>query len=302
MRFLIIIFCLIALAACSDDANRAHLVDQGDASTTVDTGIDSGSVDAAESEPDAADAPDSEDCVCATTSVCCDGCNPINQGGACDDGLECTLETTCQADGLCAGAAGSVCDAQLTDPQCQSVTCDEAAGCGVVQNVREGFACDDGNEQTYNDVCQGETCVGAACECAGESACCDGCNVIAEDGAACDDGTAETDRDTCQQGQCVGEVCECAPGDACCDGCHWTPGVVCESQINTECSNDSGCAPRIDTFERVRICEPVRDDFRCGLEWGAWEFISDESCPGNKFCTVNDDFTQLICRIDVSCG
>lgn len=210
MRYLIIACCLLAVifAACSDDASdRAHLVDTPDAAES-DSGADaevadvSTNVDALDDagEPDAgADA-----CTCATVDGCCDGCEPINPGDACDDGLTCTLGTTCQSDGTCGASTSSICDNRLDEPQCQSISCDEITGCSYVENIREGFECDDDDNQTYDDECVRGACLGSPCECLGESACCDGCFAINE-GGSCNDGDEWTSPDQCLAGACQGE-------------------------------------------------------------------------------------------------
>jgi|GEM_PF-5636415 len=77
-----------------------------------DAGSTSGGMVAADS---GTRAPVSADCRCKETNECCDGCQPLNEGGACKpDGYGCTLEVCrmgacvhedrkdrCFADGLC---------------------------------------------------------------------------------------------------------------------------------------------------------------------------------------------------------
>lgn len=154
------------------------------------------------------------ECVCDLVGPCCDGCEAVNVGDACDDGLECTSSATCADDGICRGAADA-CDHLVVEPQCQAVSCDDTAGCGAVENIREGFPCDDGDPSTYDDRCSGGVCAGTPCECDAANECCDGCMFL--DGSPCDDGNPSTHDDVCVAGVCVG-VCECSEGP-CCDGC-----------------------------------------------------------------------------------
>jgi len=303
MRFQIIVCCLLfaVLAACSDDPiDRAHLVDQGDADAITDHDSDVPLSDSESSAPDAADTAESEQCVCSAASACCDGCQPIGVGAGCDDGLSCTTGTTCQPDGQCAGSMGSPCDAALGDPQCQAASCDETLGCAAVQNVREGFACDDGDEQTQDDICRDGACVGAACACAGEDACCDGCNIIADNGAACDDGDGDTDRSTCQQGQCVGEVCECDAG-ACCDGCHWTPGVVCGGMTRWRCSSDSCGSSVIEERSDLLCIESDWNDsgdYYCEDQLRGWHEADSTQCAQNEKCSSEGSYALCVPSTD----
>lgn len=173
------------------------------------------------------------ECVCDLVGPCCDGCEAVNVGEPCDDGLECTSAATCSDDGVCRGAADA-CDHLVVEPQCQAVSCDDTAGCGAVENIREGFPCDDEDASTYDDRCSGGVCAGTPCECDAASECCDGCLAINE-GWACDDGDPETFGDACSSGVCSGRACECTEGP-CCDGC-WFLGAdtVCGEDSQGEC-------------------------------------------------------------------
>lgn len=170
------------------------------------------------------------ECVCDLVGPCCDGCEAVNVGEPCDDGLECTSAATCADDGVCRGAADA-CDHLVVEPQCQAVSCDDTAGCGAVENIREGFPCDDGDPSTYDDRCSGGVCAGTPCECDAANECCDGCLAINE-GWACDDGDPETHEDACSSGVCSGRACECTEGP-CCDGC-WFLGAetVCATDVD----------------------------------------------------------------------
>ncbi|RDV36160.1 hypothetical protein DV096_20470 [Bradymonadaceae bacterium TMQ3] len=220
----------------SPDADTGEELDAGegpDAGEEPDAGEDTDTSD----EPDAdADADvDAPNCTCDAATECCNGCDPINAGASCDDGLECTLGTTCQPDGTCGEATGSPCDALIDHPECQSVSCDEVTGCGTVQPVRETFTCETDTEdlRVIDGTCQAGECVGRVCTCDEESSCCNGCEPIAE-GEACDDGNPDTGGDSCQAGACVGEPCNCDEETACCDGCFLkAAGTIC-SENSTE--------------------------------------------------------------------
>lgn len=256
MRFLMIVCLLLSLiagACSSDEPNRAHLVDPGDASAAPDALDVAPAPDVhgedATSEPDAP-APDVRDtyqqqpeitgppCECDQAGPCCDGCWAINRGEACDDGLHCTMGTTCQPDGECAGATASPCDELLAAPECQQATCDEVAGCSI-QNIHEGFACDDGNARTVEDRCVRGQCVGTPCEC-DEGACCDGCWFL-DAGTVCETGD---ERDWCSAFETCGasrvrqqKQRLCTGQSAGCDA----PAEWVTVEVLTECGSDAYC-------------------------------------------------------------
>lgn len=245
--FTLLLACTLALlTACgSPEPGTSLLPDDADIED------DAGAPDA--SEPDAGEQPDAEedandpdipdgsqpdadaeepDCTCDAATECCDGCDPINAGASCDDGLECTLNTTCQPDGTCGASTGSPCDAFVDHPECQSVTCNEQTGCSAVLPIRNGFACETNTDElrVIEGTCSAGECVGRVCTCDEVSACCDGCQPIAE-GETCDDGNPDTGADMCQAGACVGEPCNCDQETACCDGCFLAPA-------GTQCGED----------------------------------------------------------------
>ena len=281
MEWLIIV-ALVVVSGCSDPDTASKSKDEGDLDD--DAALSDIVDDTAPADSDAAG--DGDGCVCSQVSACCDGCNALGVGEPCDDGLECTLDTTCQNNGTCAGSTGTPCDAQMTEPQCQAASCDEVAGC-VVENAREGFECDDGDDDTFGDVCASGICQGEPCKCSGESACCDGCKIIAADGDTCDDGNASTGRDTCQGGACVGEVCECdTTTNPCCDGCMWLPGATCDTYERPDCSS-STCGGELVTKRKVKRCEPSPGGYVCGQDWSDWEIISSTSCAQNESCVAD---------------
>src|SRR5690554_499386 len=187
MRFLIIIFCLIALAACSDDANRVHLVDQsdasildaaGDVSTMVDTidtpdthdtpdaaqDADPPQVDASpdveqipdvipdidESEPEL---PGNEDvCECTAVGPCCDGCSFLGADTVCE-GSE-YQRAACSAPDACGNSI--VLEERQTRCTGQSAECGEADWYAIeVFRQCEGFEkCRFTSDSEYAPSCQ----------------------------------------------------------------------------------------------------------------------------------------------------
>lgn len=170
------------------------------------------------------------DCTCSTVDDCCDGCNPIGADAACDDGLDCTLDTTCQDDGTCGGSTGSPCDAQLEHPDCQAAMCDEVAGCSTAP-TREGLECSTPGPGTFDGICQAGVCVGQQqCECSVEDGpCCDGCHI-----------------------QPAGHVCDTAGATIGCNG--ECGGEIVTNRISFVCDGttlDCGTDPRLIEESRV---------------------------------------------------
>ncbi len=152
-------------------------------------------------------------CVCSVVDICCDGCQPRNQGGDCNaDSNGCTRNDTC-IDGAC--VPGSAPDCSHLDGACGDGVCVSidflSYECAVDGSAYEGDSCNDGNPDTGPDTCQGGVCLGDGCSCSGVSACCDGCQPINESGACDADGSGCTVGDTCQSGTCaVGNVPDCS--------------------------------------------------------------------------------------------
>src|SRR5262249_31799618 len=94
-------------------------------------------------------------------------CNPLNgmcsnppkTGAGCDDGNDCTQTDTCSAQGVCTGSNPVVCPAA---DQChQTRVCDPGTGQCPNTPKGNGAQCDDGNECTQTDTCQGGSCTGS---------------------------------------------------------------------------------------------------------------------------------------------
>jgi hypothetical protein len=96
--------------------------------------------------------------VCNPTTGACETV-PANVGGACDDGLFCTTDTTCQGDGTCGG--GTPTDCTFFDDQCNFGFCDEANATCRALPANEGGACTTDNG--VGGTCAGGTCVANFC-------------------------------------------------------------------------------------------------------------------------------------------
>lgn len=276
--FALLLACTLALlTACGSD-------EPGTSPLLPDTGApDTSEPDADTNDPETPDSsePDAPSCACDAATECCDGCDPINAGEACDDGLECTLGTTCQNDGTCGAPTASPCDEILAHPECQAATCDEVAGCRV-QNVREGLSCE--AEGIFDGRCQRGECVGTACECDTESECCDGCHAINE-GELCDGAAYGT---ACTAGECAPAPCDdCDPDNPCCDGCYWTEGARCpEGNAGNRCIEVDVCGGEYERTVCHRYCQAI-DNYSCTSNVNRTCETTVENCGVQGVCRSN---------------
>jgi len=180
-----------------------------------------------------------------------EGCVSVCETPAdCDDGTDCTTDG-CQ-NGLCTHE--SAC--RGTTPVCCDGACAECCGDG---------ACDDGLDCT-TDACAAGSCTHeSACGCEDDlecdgARCCDGACLGCCGDEECDDGDGCT-VDSCEAGACHNTPLECPdPGDPCvtvaCVAGACTPTPVCAAEqvccggaCNTQCCDDSGCAPDGDCYD-----------------------------------------------------
>lgn len=116
-------------------------------------------------------------CTCDTETECCDGCLPINDGAACDDGDPATGADACQA-GQCVG---------------EPCECSEGACCDGCFLLERDTVCDDEPARSYN-VCDGTTRYKYAKDflaCDGVSSECDDSHtiqVVSDQGGGCYNG------------------------------------------------------------------------------------------------------------------
>ncbi|MGB0592014.1 MAG: glycine rich domain-containing protein [Myxococcota bacterium] len=194
----------------------------------------------------------------------------------CDDDDVSTLEDTCDGEGSCAGIP------YLCLPtQCESSSEPNGEDCDVVY-APLSTDCDDNNEGTKDDVCDGQgVCGGTAYECpVGQ---CDisaepngvGCEVVHRpEGMPCDDGVAGTHDDICDgDGGCSGSPYLCEP-------------TQCEA---TSVPNGEDCDV---TFQGATVpCDdgdPLTDSDQCD---GAGNCVGEVSCVSE---TQSYDYTGAV--------
>ena len=208
------------------------------------------------------DCNDSDDCTvdtcvdgaCEYTTICCVGTGP------CDDGDLATKDDTCNGEGLCVGTPIECPEPTACIPEYtkNGVDCEPQPANGATP-------CDDGDETTKDDTCDGNgQCKGSSVECPTPGVCIseyifDGsdCVVVYDpSGTACDDGDATTNNDACSgDGACQGTPIECPTPSACTtsytpdgDGCtptHAPTGTACDDgdpgTTNDTCNGSGQC-------------------------------------------------------------
>ena len=238
-------------------------------------------------------------CTCSTTDACCDGCNPINQGGECNDGNLCTLEDFC-SDGVCMPGNERPCFAL---DQCQDAACNPNSGACETFNKDDGTACNDSDMCTQSDTCQSGVCTGAdpvQCQpsdqckqsaCNSGSGQCEESNVA--DNTPCDDADMCTQVDVCMRGICQGgDPIECIALDQ----CH--QAGVCDAQTG-QCSNpvvqdntpcDDGNAQTGADECIAGVCTGIPCDCSAVNECCDGCFIVNEGgmCSDGNLCTLED--------------
>ena len=229
-------------------------------------------------------APNNQDeCVCHDDAdPCCDGCDAVDVGEACDDGLDCTLETRCTDLGYCGDADASPCDDQVDHADCVASSCDELEGCSF-EHIRQGLDCETDTDdlRVIDGTCQAGECVGTTCTCDAESACCDGCVPI-EEGEACDDGDEWTIDETCQEGQCVGVELECDDADPCCDGGFFVEAdTICDDEAVDGYMDCAGPNVRV-SIEVFKACSG--DSAQCTEDHTVEVEGGEFSCPQGDLC------------------
>ncbi len=233
--------------------------DDGDACTGPDVCADGACV----SKPQVC-----KDAVACTSDGCVAGKGcvflPLD-ATACDDGISCTAEDSCQ-DGVCKGkASAALCDdAEI----CSLDACLPIIGC--VHYALQSAPCDDGDACTTGDLCQAKGCAGQP-----------------QPADACDDSQVCT-KDTCQS-KGPGAGCKhtpaagpcddgdpCTLGDTCSDG-----GCAAQTVLPCACKADADCAgkPGLDACLGVPVCVKAALPYACGFAKGT-AIVCDASGDG----------------------
>ncbi len=240
-----------------------------------------------------------------TSQVCAPGlgCTRVGYFGACDDGVDCTEDDSCQS-GVCAGndtCPGGYCDLQLnTCAACTSpADCDDGNVCtddvcgvdGVCSHTNNTASCDDKVGCTTNDVCSAGECHGTPTNslCDDDNSCtldvCHatlGCQNPADPLGTCTDNIACT-VDACVNGECVA-----SPRNELCND-----GNPCTTET---CKAGVGCVPAAYTGS-------CNDEIACtsGDSCATGTCQGTSNCTGGKHCNLLSGACAQ-CLVDAHCN
>ncbi len=230
--------------------------------------------------------------VCEGVAILCDdlnsctddACNPgtgtcdfvPNTGNSCTDNNACT-EDVCDAAGDCISTVDVFCnDGEV----CTIDSCDPGTGTCIFDGAAaDGNACDDSDECTQTDACDGGACVGTnPVDCDDSNVCtvdsCDsGDGSCINDGAPvngdpCDDGNPCTETDMCDgAGACVGST---------------IPGCI-QCTVDGDCEDNDPCTVNTCNVDTCDFSVPAPDT---------------TPCDDGNFCSVNDECTAGVCGGD----
>ena len=259
------------LVGCTHAANQDQC-DDGDPCTVGDHCAGGACLPAGQVECDDGNA-------CTADSCMMDGsCDHDIIPGDCDDGDPCTVNDTC-INGVCSPGPSFNCS---DGNPCTDDSCNDQ---GICVHVANNLGCDDGNECTLGDHCQGEKCVyEEAALCHDENICttdsCDpgqGC-VFTTNTHPCDDGNACTVNETCADGACGGG----SPLN--CDD-----GNICLTDI---CDPESGC-------KHLNNVEQCDDGNVCTVADSCWDSNCQSGSPLD--CDDSNPCTDDSCAPDSGC-
>jgi hypothetical protein len=232
----------VATTACGSESGAGVKVSPVDAGNSADGGA---TTDGASGTDTDSSSPDAGPVACTPAQL-----------AACDDKLACTTDGCDGKTGACSWTLaadscliGSVCrskgEAKAGEP-CRQ--CDPAVDAKGWSLAAAKAPCDDGLPCSFNDRCEGQSCVGDAVPCDDGNACtadvCDpkkGCQYPPLNGSACSDGSPCTDNDSCVLGACVGQKLTCSDGNPCTDdACDLAKGCT-HTDNAAPCSDDNAC-------------------------------------------------------------
>ncbi|NOS99969.1 MAG: hypothetical protein HOP29_05025 [Phycisphaerales bacterium] len=265
--------------------------------------------------------------VCTTTPVNCTSldavcrvgvCNPAtgtcqaqnrNEGGACNDGVNCTTNDVCTS-GTCGGTAVNC---SSLNNQCNQGVCNPATGICQAQPINEGLTCTDGSLCTTGDVCMAGVCAGTAVNCSSLNNQCNVgvCNLgtglcqaqTINEGLTCNDGLNCTVGDVCTSGVCGGIATDCSSLNNQCNAgvCNPANGLCQPSPINNGLAcNDANLCTLTDVCSAgtcsgtPRDCSALNDQCLLGVcnpangQCQTTPTNQGGSCTDGFLCTNND--------------
>ena len=214
----------------------------------------------------------------------------------CDDGNPCTSDS-CQ-DGSC-----------VHEPANEGGKCDDGSGCGTAaceggtcvfsEQAEDGSACDDGNDCTEGESCQGGSCTGTDVECDDGNDCTEdrcergkGCQYPPKTGASCDDEDLCTEMDVCDDaGACAGKTKECEQDEDICSE-HLCDAMT--GECKPEARNVGNRCGDMDIEDQCGgyVCN---DEAKCAPPPGQ-EDTDGRECDDEKDCTDEDKCESGKCK------
>jgi hypothetical protein len=184
-------------------------------------------------------------CLYNNNKMLCDDQDPCTSPDVCNGGLcqpgpsqcECKQHADCAAKDdankcngtfkclnyICVPDGSSAVVCPPPQSPCDEVSCVPETGLCIEKPLPSGSACDDGDDCTVDDTCNGSTCAGLpmVCESAdpqcSQAYCLKGACVSTNVQGSCDDGDPETCKDKCVDGVCKGSGCGVVEGETCLD-------------------------------------------------------------------------------------
>jgi len=206
---------------------------------------------------------------------------------ACDDGVACTQNDTCNG-GACLGTAYTCDDSK----QCTDNVCDGVGGCGYP--VVTGQCLIDGTCYAQGARADAMTC--RVCDDATPTAWSAPATAI-----SCDDGDACTSADVCAGAACGGAAYECDDSSACTiDSCDGLGGCTNAPAANF-CVIEAACFAG-GSKNPANACQGC-NTIATATAWTSFSAAEQVSCNDNKPCTQDDQCTAGLCLGEqYSCG
>jgi hypothetical protein len=222
---------------------------------------------------------------------------PAPDGMACDDGLFCTTQDTCNK-GACVGGPQNDCGMAVVP--CSSVVCDESSKACSVAAQSDGTACTPTDLCQINGACQASVCVGQPKDCTfsplGE------CNTVAcdsstgnctgtpdptQDGTPCElTGNLCSANKACAAGQCVGGTpVDCSGLDFGCHvgACDGTTGLCGAVNVATGTACNQGLKEcQVGACDATGACAPAMAP-------------NGTACNDHAACTQTDTCAAGVC-------
>jgi hypothetical protein len=216
---------------------------------------------------------------------------PANNGSACDDGKECTVNDSCQA-GTCTSGTLKFCP---SSDSCHVGFCDANTDACVDVPGNDGAPCQDQDPCTTSGTCSAGTCApGGLVDCSfldsvcGQGVCDSNLGCIAmplAEGAGCDDGLFCTKNDTCSQGICAG-VPNLCDGDG--SGCFVGACDEAQNKCVTVPGNDGS------TCDDGNLCT-VGETCAGGVCSGGQPSSPGAMCDDGNACTLGTTCSAGMC-------